>query len=102
MPIRRIVEHVRIQNWVAIVLDLIVVVVGIFLAFQIDRWYDDRNLLAEVGGNLTALANEFNENRDLVEQAYEVHNHAAKSVEEIISYEPMVVTIYLTTIFTKC
>jgi len=88
MPIRRVVEHVRIQNWAAIVLDLIVVVVGIFLAFQVDRWYDNRKLLADVGGNLTALANEFSENRDLVEQAYDVHNRAAKSVEEIIAYEP--------------
>jgi len=87
MPIRRIVEHVRIQNWAAIVLDLIVVVVGIFLAFQVDRWYDNRKLLADVGGNLTALANEFSENRDLLEQAYEVHNRAAKSVGEIIAYE---------------
>jgi hypothetical protein len=34
MLLRRIIEHLRTQNWLAIALDLVVVVVGVFLAFR--------------------------------------------------------------------
>lgn len=35
MLLRRFMEHLRNQNWAAVMLDLIVVIVGIFLAFQV-------------------------------------------------------------------
>jgi hypothetical protein len=38
MILRRITEHVRSQNWFAVSLDLIVVVVGIYIGLQADAW----------------------------------------------------------------
>ena len=38
MLLRRISEHLRAQNLFAVTLDLLVVVLGVFLAFQAERW----------------------------------------------------------------
>jgi hypothetical protein len=40
MLLRRISVHIRGQNWFAAVLDLLVVVVGLFLGLQIDNWWE--------------------------------------------------------------
>jgi len=42
MIFRLFSEHLRNQNWFAVGLDLLVVVVGIFLGFQLDGWNEDR------------------------------------------------------------
>ena len=57
--IRRVPEHIRDQNWIAVCLDILVVIVGLFLAFQLDRWYDDRRLASMEGVFLVALAEDF-------------------------------------------
>ena len=40
MLLRRISVHIRGQDWFAAVLDLLVVVVGLFLGLQIDTWWE--------------------------------------------------------------
>ncbi|HSD68412.1 MAG TPA: hypothetical protein VLB07_02610 [Woeseiaceae bacterium] len=40
MLLRRISAHIRAQNWFAVMLDLLVVVVGLFLGLQIDTWWE--------------------------------------------------------------
>ena len=48
MRLRRISEHIRQQNWIAVSLDFIIVVAGILIAFQVTSWNQDRlNLKAE-------------------------------------------------------
>jgi hypothetical protein len=42
MRVGRLGRHVREQNWLAVGIDLAVVVLGILLAFQIDRWREQR------------------------------------------------------------
>lgn len=42
MLLRRFGRHIRNQDWFAVSLDLLVVVVGILVAFQIDRWREER------------------------------------------------------------
>lgn len=38
MILRRITQHVKGQNWFAVILDFIIVVVGILIAFQLTNW----------------------------------------------------------------
>lgn len=38
MLLRRIVEHVKTQNWTAVGLDFIIVVVGVFIGIQVSNW----------------------------------------------------------------
>jgi hypothetical protein len=42
MLLRRITKHVKDQNWFAVFLDFIIVVVGILIAFQITNWAAER------------------------------------------------------------
>jgi hypothetical protein len=59
MLLRRFSDHVKSQNWFAVTLDVVVVVVGIFLAFQVERWYEERRLISEEESHLVALAVDF-------------------------------------------
>jgi hypothetical protein len=42
MLLRRMTEHVRAQNWTAIVLDFVIVVVGVFIGIQVSNWNQTR------------------------------------------------------------
>ena len=42
MLLRRITQHVKDQNWFAVLLDFIIVVAGILIAFQITNWNETR------------------------------------------------------------
>ena len=42
MILRRFIQHVSEQNWFAVGLDVLVVIVGIFLGMQVTDWNEDR------------------------------------------------------------
>lgn len=42
MVLRRIAEHLRKQEWTAIAIDFVIVVVGVFLATQVANWNEER------------------------------------------------------------
>ena len=44
MLLRRITKHVQSQNWFAVFIDFLIVVVGILIAFQITNWYEARTI----------------------------------------------------------
>ncbi len=59
MILRRIAEHVKAQNWIAIAIDFVIVVLGAFVATQVSNWNDanrDRqrgeSYLASIQGEL--------------------------------------------------
>jgi hypothetical protein len=41
--IGRLTEGVRERDWFAVVVELLVVIVGIVAAFQVDRWWEGRS-----------------------------------------------------------
>ena len=59
MLLRRIVEHLRAGNWFAITLDFLVVVLGVFLALQAERWYDEQRAASQEQIHLVDLAEDF-------------------------------------------
>ncbi len=38
MILRRVIEHVKNQNWTAVALDFVIVVVGVFIGIQVSNW----------------------------------------------------------------
>ena len=42
MLLRRITKHVKDQNWFAVGIDFVIVVVGVFIGLQVANWNDDR------------------------------------------------------------
>ncbi len=43
MILRRITEHVKAQNWTAVALDFVIVVVGVFMGIQVQEWAVEQN-----------------------------------------------------------
>ena len=57
MILRRVIEHVRKQEWTAIGIDLVIVVVGVFIGIQVANWNDalaDKRLGLAYATRLTA------------------------------------------------
>ncbi len=52
MILRRVTEHVKAQNWFAVWLDFVIVVVGVFMGLQVQQWNDDRADRAETDRTL--------------------------------------------------
>ncbi|MEM9838874.1 MAG: hypothetical protein AAF830_06915 [Pseudomonadota bacterium] len=42
MLLRRLIDHVRAQNWTAVALDFLIVVVGVFIGIQVSNWNSAR------------------------------------------------------------
>ncbi|MFN7163639.1 MAG: hypothetical protein ACK4P2_02360 [Hyphomonas sp.] len=55
MILRRITEHVKAQNWFAVALDFLIVVLGVFVATQVANWNAARGERAAEAGYLSAL-----------------------------------------------
>jgi len=62
MILRRLTGYLRHANWFAIILELVIVVVGLFLAFQLDRWYETQRTKSDLQAHLTSLTEDFVEN----------------------------------------
>ena len=44
MLLRRVTEHVKAQNWFAVGIDFVIVVVGVFIGIQVSNWNEDREM----------------------------------------------------------
>ncbi|MCR9062291.1 MAG: hypothetical protein NXI02_33610, partial [Rhodobacteraceae bacterium] len=42
MILRRVIKHVKEQNWTAVFLDFLIVVVGVFIGIQVSNWNEWR------------------------------------------------------------
>ena len=62
MIFRSIAASVKSRDWGTVVLELFVVFVSVFAAFQVDRWNEERRLAANVSTHLDALRADFAEN----------------------------------------
>jgi len=62
MILRRLTGHLRQENWFTIILELVVVVVGLFLAFQLDRWYESQRIKSDLQAHFASLKEDFTEN----------------------------------------
>jgi hypothetical protein len=58
MLLRRITEHVRIQNWTAVALDFVIVVVGVFVGLQVQEWAKEQDRRELETAYTTQLHNE--------------------------------------------
>ena len=63
MLLRRLSAHIRSQNWFAVLLDLLVVVVGLFLGLQIDTWWEGQKEARIESTYLQEIREDFELNR---------------------------------------
>jgi hypothetical protein len=60
--LRRLAGYLRHDNWFTVILELAIVVVGLFLAFQLDRWYESQRSKSDLQAHLVSLTEDFTEN----------------------------------------
>ena len=83
MILRRVMQHVREQNWFAVGIDFVIVVVGVFIGIQVANWNEARKERAAEQRYLVELA------RDLEADVAELqrgrrHNLARLAMSEAI------------------
>ena len=83
MILRRVMQHVRDQNWLAVGLDFLIVVTGVFIGIQVANWNEGRKERAAEQRYLVELA------RDLTADVAELqrgrrHNLARLATSEAI------------------
>jgi hypothetical protein len=59
MILRRITEHVKAQNWFAVAIDFVIVVVGVFIGIQVSNWNAARAETQREAFYLAALKEDF-------------------------------------------
>jgi hypothetical protein len=62
MILRRVIGHVRNQEWTAILIDFLIVVVGVYLGIELGNWNDEHDARVEYQGALQRLVMETNAN----------------------------------------
>ncbi|MGJ8664660.1 MAG: hypothetical protein ACSHWU_13470 [Marinicella sp.] len=65
MLLRRITKHVSEQNWFAVFIDFIIVVVGVFIGIQVANWNDEKNIRQEADTFRANLIADLQNDRDV-------------------------------------
>ncbi|MEO1250924.1 MAG: hypothetical protein AAFW81_01100 [Pseudomonadota bacterium] len=71
MLLRRMIEHVKTQNWTAVGLDFVIVVVGVFIGIQVSNWNDARANRGIVAAHLSEIAEDLRTHLDFHDKLYD-------------------------------
>ena len=80
MLLRSISANVRSQNWVAVTLDFVIVVVGIFVGLQADAWNEDRKDRIRERAAIEQLLEDFTTSNAIVNRMVEYHVEKVKEL----------------------
>lgn len=84
MLLRRVAEHLRQQQWTAVFLDFVVVVLGVFLGFQLNSWREARTDRLLEADYLTRLHEEVIEAENGVRTSVALKQNVQDSFKEVI------------------
>jgi hypothetical protein len=85
MILRSLTKHVKDQNWFAVGLDFLIVVVGILIAFQVSSIAEERSELATFERQMQALKIEMAENLERYETTIEKNERQFADIAELRS-----------------
>lgn len=85
MMLRRITKHLRDQNWFAVGVDFVIVVVGVFIGIQVANWNDSRTQQARDEVLLSRLMDDFAQIVAFGERRLPIYRRSAAQVSELIS-----------------
>lgn len=86
MLLRRVMEHVRTQNWTAIFIDFIIVVVGVFIGIQVSNWNDENARLAKEQAYLVLIHEELIQNSKITDSLLEYYSTVTQAGERALVY----------------
>ena len=73
MLLRRITEHIKEQNWFAVLIDFAIVVFGVFIGIQVANWNEVQSNKAGLSASLQRLDIEVSQNLELIEAVLEYY-----------------------------
>lgn len=85
MILRRITQHLKNQNWIAVGIDFLIVVVGILLAFQITEWGDRQAEKRALNIALERLHDEIQLNIAAIDKYSQRHEDIATAGQHLLS-----------------
>ena len=68
MLLRRVIEHVKAQNWTAVAIDFLIVVVGVFIGIQVSNWNDARGERGAEAKYLVSLEQDMQESINEIDE----------------------------------
>jgi hypothetical protein len=85
MRLRSITKHLREQNWYAVVLDFVIVVVGILIAFQITSWNEVRQKDQRAEHFLERLEHDFVQTLGATDRGLAFHKQSLQASSRLIN-----------------
>jgi len=88
---RRVAEHVKAQNWTAVFIDFVIVVVGVFIGIQVANWNEARVDEARLTAQLSSFRDELilaREDLAARQAYYEARIASAAEVRERLENDP--------------
>ena len=89
MLLRSVTRHVRQQNWTAICIDLVIVVVGVFIGIQVSNWNEERESHNAERAFIEAVRDDIAQNisdaQGFVEMLTIVRDHGYRSLEHSVA-----------------
>jgi hypothetical protein len=83
MLLRRITEHVMTQNWFAVGIDFVIVVIGVFIGIQVANWNEARAEEERIAAQLTSFRDELILARDDLADRQTYYEERIASVSEL-------------------
>jgi len=84
MVLRRFTKHIRDQNWMAIGIEFVIVVLGVFLGIEVSNWNEARRQDDAERATLARLAEEFDAVEDELARAVTRYETTIKSTGAVI------------------
>jgi hypothetical protein len=86
MLLRRITKHVTDQNWFAVFIDFLIVVVGVFIGIQVANWNDERAVYKKETQALVALRKEILASIDITKSKINSYQQAADAGKRSLAF----------------
>lgn len=85
MLLRRMMQHVREQNWTAVGIDFAIVVIGVFVGIQVSNWNEARQQSARQASYMQRLQVDFVGIRDRLQEHFTVYREAIEGGDYLLS-----------------
>ncbi len=82
MLLRRVMEHVNAQNWFAVGIDFVIVVVGVVIGIEVANWNDVRNNKAGMAASLERLDKEVSQNIEMIQEVLIIYREGREDLNQ--------------------
>jgi hypothetical protein len=86
MILRRIIAHFRKQEWTAIFLDFLIVVVGVFVGLQVNNWNAARGEQNQIRAYMLALKEDIANDREMLAIVTDQINDTLEKADRLADY----------------